>query len=57
MSIGFLFWLIFIIAVVFGFWCVWTPNSPRWAPFGGSLVLLILIFLLGWGVFGFPIHG
>ena len=58
MSIGLLFWLIMIIGLLFGF--AFRSNSA-WAgwygPYGDWLILFILLALLGWGVFGPPLHG
>jgi hypothetical protein len=62
MTIGFLFWLLMLLWLIFGLYWTW-PTSPQpgtWAPygpFGSSLLLFILLFLLGWKNFGFPIHG
>jgi hypothetical protein len=55
MSVGIWFWVIFVLGVVFWGWIVATPNAP-YAPYH-PIVWLILIGLLGWGVFGPPIHG
>jgi hypothetical protein len=56
MTIGLLFWILMILWAVFGV----VPNFPRgeakWQPFGGSLLLWILLGLLGWNAFGFIIH-
>jgi hypothetical protein len=60
MSIGFLFWLLMIIWFVFGLYWQWPPagaQGPAFGPIGGSVLLFILLFLLGWKEFGFPIHG
>lgn len=60
MTIGFLYWLLMILWFIFGMWWTWpaTPAAPNsWGPFGGGLLLFVLLFLLGWKVFGFPIHG
>lgn len=59
MTIGFLFWLIYVLAIVLAI-ILNRPlsNEPRaWYPLGGHLVIFILIFLLGWQVFGFVIKG
>jgi len=58
MSIGFIFWLIMLLCILFGFY----SNGPafrtgNYAPLGNSLLLFILLFLLGWKVFGFIIQG
>ncbi len=55
LSIGFIFWLLMII------WFIWSlPFNNAWqdrAPYAGSVLLFILFLLLGWHVFGPPIHG
>lgn len=56
-SVGLLFWLLMILALIFGFWLSWpvagTPAS--WRPLGNSLLLWVLLALLGVQVFGWPI--
>lgn len=53
MSIAIFFWVIFIIWTIFG---LWRSGPDRYA-IGYHGVVAVLIFLLGWRVFGFPIHG
>jgi len=55
MTIGFLFWILMLFWLIFGFWVYW-PNPDRRLS-GGHFLLWFLLFLLGWSVFGFPIHG
>ena len=58
MTVGFLFWLLMILWFVFGMY--WNRDSIRggnFGAFGGNLLLFILLFLLGWKVFGFVIQG
>jgi hypothetical protein len=53
------FWLIYVITLLFGFWGVgpWgNASRPAWAPFGGWMVLFILIGILGLHDFGSPIR-
>lgn len=50
MSIGLLFWIVFILCIILR----WAGHGRPWID---DLALALLIFLLGWGVFGFPIHG
>ncbi len=60
MPIGFLFWLLMILWFLFGLWGNWpaNPNDGRaWAPVGGNLLLFILLFIIGWALFGFVIQG
>jgi hypothetical protein len=57
MSIGFVFWLIMLIWIVFWAFGNFTPaGQPYWNR-GGWLVGFLLFFLLGWAVFGFMIQG
>ena len=53
MTIAMLFWICMLIWLVLGLWA-WWPLSRANAP---SFFLWFLLFLLGWGVFGFPIKG
>ena len=57
MTIGFVFWLLMLITLVFGIWSAYPFTNGGWKPLGSGLLLYILLFLLGWGVFGFPIRG
>jgi hypothetical protein len=54
MTIGFIFWLLMIIWIVFGGW----TNRTDLAGWGrGNFFLFVLLFLLGWATFGWPIRG
>lgn len=56
MTIALAFWIIFLVAAVFGVGAsVWTTAGKDWRGAMPSLVVLVLIFLLGWAVFGAPI--
>lgn len=60
MSIGFVFWLLMVLWLIFGFYWHWPSeggSNVKVAWFGGNLLLFILLFLLGWRCFGFPIQG
>jgi hypothetical protein len=59
MSIGFLFWLLMILWLLFGLYWHWPvePGRAGFGVLGGNLLLFILLFLLGWKVFGFVIQG
>lgn len=56
MPIGMLFWFLMLLWL---FWGVWW-NSPfqrtNYGFFGGHILLWVVIALLGWHDFGFPIH-
>lgn len=56
MSIGLVFWILYLIALVFGAWWNW-PAGGNFRPFGGTLLVFVLIGLIGWKLFGAPIHG
>ncbi len=53
MTVAFLFWLLMILWLIFGLY--WHRDDH--VVLGGSLLLWILLFLLGWKLFGFPIQG
>ena len=56
-TIGFVFWLLTILWLIFGFY--WNRNDIRGGNYGilgGNLLLFILLFLLGRKMFGFPIQ-
>jgi hypothetical protein len=61
MTVGFLFWLLMIVWLVVGIYLTGPPpadNRGTWfRPLGGPLLLYVLLFLLGWQVFGWPIKG
>lgn len=54
MSFGLVFWILMLLWFVFSLWSFWSP-----LPHGiwvNSLFLFILFLLLGWKVFGAPLH-
>lgn len=56
MTIGFIFWLLMLLGLIFGGWA-WRSAPANWPFAGSSLFLFVLLFLLGWKVFGWPIAG
>jgi hypothetical protein len=54
MSIGLLFWVLFVFGVVFYGYGIYQPAWPG-TRFGGFL-FAVLLGLLGWAVFGPAIH-
>lgn len=56
-TIGLLFWILMILWIIFGVWTYWPAPGAGWRPFGGNFLLWVLLFLLGWSEFGFPISG
>jgi len=58
MSIGFVYWLLMLLWFLFGLWSGRADiQAGNFGPIGGNLLIFLLLFLLGWAVFGFPIHG
>ncbi len=55
MSIGLIFWVIMLLWILGYIGSVYSPGSYPW-PHASNLMLLILMFLLGWKVFGFIVH-
>jgi len=57
MTLGIAFWVIYIVALVFGGWSNYTPADPAWRFRAGAyFVLWLLVGVLGWAQFGAPIH-
>lgn len=52
MSLGFWFWLIYVIWVVYNSWWIWWPLGRL--HLGGYFWLVVLIGILGWHAFGNP---
>jgi hypothetical protein len=52
------FCLFYVLAGVFGLWGMnpWRPMNNTWGPFGGWLILFILVGILGLHDFGSPIR-
>lgn len=58
MSIGLIFWILMLLWLVLGlYWNRTDLAGGNFAPFGGNLLFFILLFLLGWRVFGFIVQG
>jgi hypothetical protein len=55
-SISLAFWVLYLVAVVFGLWSNW-PAAGNVRPFGASLLVFVLIGLLGYAQFGAAIKG
>lgn len=59
MKISLLFWILMLIWLVFGLWVNWparTDNPVAFGFLGGNLLLFLVISLVGWKVFGSPLH-
>lgn len=55
MTIALAFWILMLLSLVYGLGWGWPWNNRP--LFGTNLILWLLLFLLGWGVFGFPLKG
>ncbi len=56
MAFGIAFWIIMLLWLVLGL--MWHGGyATGWGPWGFSLMLFIMLGLLGWKVFGPPLHG
>lgn len=57
MSISFIFWLLMFLWLISGiFYWRAGPQFP-WSLHAWQLLTFILLFLVGWKLFGFPIQG
>lgn len=59
MTIGVLFWILMLLWLLFGLYTSWSasPGRPGYVLIGGHLLTFILFFLIGWRIFGPPVHG
>ena len=55
MTLGLLFWILWIVALVFGVWSGYPLQPVPIRNWGGGLLVFILIGILGWAQFGAPI--
>jgi hypothetical protein len=57
MPMGFLYWMLMILWFLFGlYWNRSDIGSGNYGFAGGHLLLFILLFLIGWKLFGFVIQ-
>ena len=54
MTINIWFWILYVISVLLGLYLQWpsAPGPAGFRPIGGWVLIMILIGLLGWGIFG-----
>ena len=58
MTLSVLYWVMMLLWALFGVFPFFPRGEERnWHPFGGSLLLFILLALVGWKVFGSPLRG
>jgi hypothetical protein len=56
MTLGLCYWILMLIWFVFGLLVHFAVVSGAYALGANTLLLFVLFFLLGWQVFGPPIH-
>lgn len=52
MPLGILFWVVYVVAIVFGVWSNYEAGQPWFKRAGAYMVLWLLVGVLGWEVFG-----
>lgn len=58
MSLGLCFWILYLLSLVLGVYWSWpaSADNRNFRPFGGNLMLFILVGIIGWSEFGAPLH-
>ena len=56
MTLGLAYWVLMLIWLVFGLLVHYGMVAGQWAIGGDVLLLFVLFTLLGWQVFGPPLH-
>jgi hypothetical protein len=55
MSFGLIFWILMLLWLVYGLYGYWgSPQPYYW--YGHGAFFFILFLLIGWRVFGAPVH-
>jgi hypothetical protein len=52
MTFAIAYWVLMLIWLCFGIWSVW----PNYKAAGGNVLLFLLLIIVGWQVFGAPVH-
>ena len=56
MTLGLCYWILMLIWLVFGILVHFSVVAGTYTVLGNAILLFILFLLLGWQVFGPPIH-
>lgn len=56
MQLSAIFWFLMILWFFVGAWGFTPPDQRTPARFGYSFLLFVLLFILGWRVFGFVVQ-
>lgn len=58
MALGLAFYVIMLVWLIFALAWNWPGNAVGpYGPIGNALLIFVLFLLLGWKVFGAPLHG
>jgi hypothetical protein len=57
MSLSLAYWVLMLIWLVVGVVLQWPAPGAGFRPLGGTFVLFCLLLIIGWKVFGAPVHG
>jgi hypothetical protein len=57
MQLAMWFWLFYAILVLWSGWWCWRLDPAQRPWLGQPVLLLVLMFILGWKVFGSPVGG
>ena len=58
LSLGFIYWFILLVWLLFGGWAGYAlPGPERTRYWGGSFLFFVLLFIIGLALIGFPIGG
>jgi hypothetical protein len=57
MPLGLAFFILMLIWLLFGFAQNYGAVPGPYGPWGHTILLFVLLLLLGWQVFGPPLHG
>lgn len=52
MSLALAYWIIMLVWLVLGVWTSW----PNLRAGSGNLILFVLLVIIGWKLFGAPVH-
>lgn len=56
MTFGLAFWILMLLWLVLGYVCAPSANPPGFRAYVPNLILFILLLLVGWKLFGAPLH-
>lgn len=56
MSLAMCYWIVLLLSLLLTFWMTWPISAANVKNQGPALILFVLLVLLGWQVFGSPLH-